>query len=303
MRAVDGVSLRIGPGETLALVGESGSGKTTTGRLITHLEPPSEGYLGLDGQDVTRLSAAGLKAYRHQVQMIFQNPFEALDPRQRMIASLTEPLRLHGIGTVTERRAKAEALLDAVELPRSYGERFPADLSGGQLQRIAIARALILSPRLVVADEPVSMLDVSVRAGTMNLMLDLQRRLGMSYLYITHDLSVARVMSRQIAVMYLGAIVEQGPTEALLAGAGHPYTRLLIAAVAEYRPGVPRRRMRIAADASWRSGIDGGCRFAPRCPIAQDRCRAEAPPPVTLGPSHIASCHFAGEVEVSGLAA
>lgn len=297
LRAVDGIDLALAQGEILALVGESGSGKTTTGKLITRQERPSGGMLRFDGSEVERLSGPALKAYRRSVQMIFQNPFEALDPRHRIVDAVAEPLAIHAIGTARERRARAEAALSQVELPPSrFAERYPSDLSGGQLQRVAIARALVLEPKLIVADEPVSMLDVSVRSGVMNLMLDLRERTRVAYLYITHDLAVARYMSGRTAVMYLGAIVEEGPTEALIACGGHPYTRLLVAAVPEHRPGSRRRRIRLPGDAASVQVLPSGCRFHPRCPLATDLCRTQAPPKVALAADRWAACHYASEV-------
>ena len=296
IRAVDGVSFRIGVGETLALVGESGSGKTTTGRLITLLERPTGGRIRFDDRDVTALRGTARRDYRRFVQMIFQNPYDAFDPRLTVGTSVGEPLSLFGIGTAEERRAKILDALTAVDLipAAQFAERYPADLSGGQLQRVAIARALVLSPRLIVADEPVSMLDVSVRAGIMALMIELQRRTGISYLYVTHDLAVARYMSTRIAVMYRGAIVEEGPTEAIISRPGHPYTRLLISAVPEHRPGMRRQRARIAGDATEPSSE--GCRYQPRCPAAQEICRTTAPPIVELAADHRATCHFAAAI-------
>ncbi len=296
LRAVDGIDLDLAHGEILALVGESGSGKTTVGKLITLQERPGGGSLRFEGADIGNLSGAALKAYRRRVQMIFQNPYEALDPRHTVIQSVMEPLEIHGIGDASSRRALAGTALDQVELrPAShYAGRYPADLSGGQLQRVAIARALVLDPRLLVADEPVSMLDVSVRAGVMNLMLRLSRELGLASLYITHDLAVARAMSSRIAVMYLGAIVEQGPTEALIGAAAHPYTRLLVGAVPEHRAGRRRARVRLAGEAQALTSSPAGCRFAPRCPAATELCRTVPPPRVQLSPEHWSACHFAG---------
>ena len=289
--AVDGVDLDIRSGETVALVGESGSGKTTTGKLITLQETPSAGSLRFAGVDLATLDAAGRKAHRRHVQMIFQNPYEALDPRHRILDSVIEPLAIHGIGERAERRARAEAMLEQVELRPAarFARRYPSDLSGGQLQRVAIARALVLSPRLVVADEPVSMLDVSVRSGVMNLMGKLSRELGVSYLYITHDLAVARHMSSRIAVMYLGAIVEEGPTEALISRPAHPYTRLLIAAVPGHGTDQPRKRQRLIGEPG--GAVGPGCRFAPRCPLANELCRTKPPSFVDIAPGHRASCH------------
>jgi oligopeptide/dipeptide ABC transporter ATP-binding protein len=305
VRAVDGIDLRLMPGEVLAVVGESGSGKTTTGRLITLQDRPTGGTLRFEGRDVAGLSGAALKAYRRRVQMIFQNPFEALDPRHRVIDAVAEPLAIHGIGSAAERRARAEAALADVDLRpiARFADRHPADLSGGQLQRVAIARALILEPALIVADEPVSMLDVSVRSGVMTLMTELRRRTGVAYLTITHDLAVARYMSDRTAVMYLGAIVEEGPTEDLIAGAAHPYTRLLIQAVPEHRSGARRARIRLPGDAQSVKAIPDGCRFHPRCPMARDVCRTTEPPKVAVGPGRWAACHFAGEVLATGVAA
>lgn len=301
--AVDHVSLRLGGGETIAIVGESGSGKTTTGRIVTLQERPTRGAVIYDGKDVTGLSGAALKRFRRDVQMIFQNPYEALDPRFTVGQSLREPLDLHDHLPATERQARVLAMLAAVELrpAEAFAERYPADLSGGQLQRVAIGRALILEPRLVVADEPVSMLDVSVRSGVMNLMLALQQRLGVSYLYITHDLAVARHMADRIAVMYLGALVEEGPTEALVQAAGHPYTRLLISAVPEHHGGARRKRIELRGDALTADKAPTGCRFNTRCPMAREICRTTAPPMVTLAPNHRAACHFAADVADRGL--
>ncbi len=239
--AVDGIDLDIGAGETLALVGESGSGKTTTGRIVALLEKPTRGRVIFDGRDVTALVGAEQRAHRRAVQIIFQNPYEAFDPRLTIGAAVAEPLRLQKIGTAREWRAKAEELLVSVDLrPASaFLDRYPSDLSGGQLQRASIARALALSPRLLVADEPVSMLDVSVRAGVMLLLLDLQEKRGLSCLFITHDLAVARTMSRRIAVMRHGRIVEQGDTDEIIAEPKHSYTKQLLEAVPEYRVSSP----------------------------------------------------------------
>lgn len=305
VRAVDGIDLDLAAGATLAVVGESGSGKTTTGRVVTLQERPIAGSVRFEGTEVATLAGSAAKRYRRAVQMIFQNPYEALDPRLTVGASVAEPLDIHAMGSAAERRERAEAMLAAVELrpAAAFADRHPADLSGGQLQRVAIARALILEPALIVADEPVSMLDVSVRSGVMTLMTELRRRTGVAYLTITHDLAVARYMSDRTAVMYLGAIVEEGPTEDLIAGAAHPYTRLLIQAVPEHRSGARRARIRLPGDAQSVKAIPDGCRFHPRCPMARDVCRTTEPPKVAVGPGRWAACHFAGEVLATGVAA
>ncbi|TCS59615.1 peptide/nickel transport system ATP-binding protein [Primorskyibacter sedentarius] len=303
--AADDVTLELHAGETLAVVGESGSGKTTAGRIATLQERPTSGGVLYEGQEVTGLTGAALKAFRAKVQMIFQNPYDALNPRLTVSQSLAEPLMLHGLVPRSGLRAAVLEMLEAVELrpAESFADAFPSELSGGQLQRIAIARALIIKPMVVIADEPVSMLDVSIRSGVMNLMRGIQRDTGVTYLYITHDLSVARYMADRIAVMYLGAVLEEGPAESLISAAAHPYTRLLIEAAPEHRAtAVKRNRIRLPGDAASQSGLPPGCRFHPRCPLAQPICREKAPPRAALGGGQTASCHFAHEVKKTGLA-
>lgn len=304
--AADDVTLALQPGETLAVVGESGSGKTTAGRIATLQERPTAGRVWYDGEDVTGLTGPALKDFRAKVQMIFQNPYDALNPRLTVGQSLAEPLTLHGLVPRVGLRAAVLEMLEAVELrpAETFADAFPSELSGGQLQRIAIARALIIKPRVVIADEPVSMLDVSIRSGVMNLMRGIQRDTGVTYLYITHDLSVARYMADRIAVMYLGAVLEEGPADTLISAAAHPYTRLLIQAVPEHRATGPKRnRIRLPGDAASPSGLPCGCRFHPRCPLAQPICRETMPPRTTLGGGQVAACHFATEVQKTGLAA
>lgn len=304
--AADDVSLSLLPGKTLAVVGESGSGKTTAGRIATLQERPTAGRVLFDGRDVTTITGAALKAFRARVQMIFQNPYDALNPRLTVLQSLSEPLRLHGLVPRSGLRDAVLEMLEAVELKPApaFADSFPSELSGGQLQRIAIARALIIRPQVVIADEPVSMLDVSIRSGVMNLMRHIQETMGVTYLYITHDLSVARYMADRIAVMYLGAILEEGPAETLIANAAHPYTRLLIRAAPDHRSvGRARTRIRLKGDAISQLGVPPGCRFHPRCPLAQEICRTVVPPARTFDSGQTSACHFADEVRAHGLAA
>jgi oligopeptide/dipeptide ABC transporter ATP-binding protein len=297
VRAVDGVTLGVDEKEVVALVGESGSGKTTIGKLACRLELPTGGEIRFGDVSVPALRGTALKRFRQNVQMIFQNPYESLDPRYTIGATIVEPLVLHGIGSSTERKQRAQEALNQVELrpAADFMERLPQDLSGGQRQRVAIARALVLNPRLIVADEPVSMLDVSIRSGIMNLMDRLREEHDMAYLYITHDLAVARYMASRMAVMYLGRIVEEGPTDVLIHEAGHPYTRLLLAAVPGEHVG-GRERVVLQGEAAAISRIPDGCRFHPRCPLAQPICREQDPPHVPLGDGRYAACHFASDV-------
>lgn len=302
--AADNVTLKLYPGQTLAVVGESGSGKTTAGRVATLQERPNSGAIYFDGKEVTNITGATLKAFRAKVQMIFQNPYEALNPRMTVGQSLAEPLTIHGLVPRSGLRDAVLAMLEAVELrpAETYADSFPSDLSGGQLQRISIARALIIRPRVVIADEPVSMLDVSIRSGVMNLMRSFQESTGVTYLYITHDLAVARYMADRIAVMYLGAIMEEGPAQTLITNAAHPYTRLLISAAPDHlASGTKRSRIRLNGDAASEGGLPSGCRFHPRCPMAQDICRQSAPPLTNIGDGRTAACHFAQDVRAQGL--
>ncbi|WP_157245085.1 ABC transporter ATP-binding protein [Nonomuraea typhae] len=286
VRAVDGVSFTVGPGELLALVGESGSGKTTTAQTVLRMADPTAGTIRFAGQDITTLPRRRLKAVRRRMQVVFQDPYESLDPRFRIGRSVAEPLAVHGVGTRAERR---EMVLDALEraglAPASaFAERFPHELSGGQRQRAAIAAAIVLGPDLLIADEPVSMLDVSVRAGVLALFDEL-RAAGLGILMITHDLSTTARHADRIAVMYLGRIVEEGPAAEVIANPVHPYTRALVAAVP--RAGQERRPIPILpGEPADPSAVPAGCRFHPRCPIAQEDCKRHDP-----GLTPVASAH------------
>ena len=277
VRAVRGVSFEIAPGATLGLVGESGSGKSTTGRLVTRLLDPTAGTVLFDGQDITRLRGDALRTARAGFQTIFQDPYGSLDPRHTVSSAIAEPLQAHGRGSRQERRERVEELLTLVGLPVGYATRLPHQLSGGQRQRVAIARALAVHPRLVVCDEPVSSLDVSVQAQVIELLLDLQRRLGLTYLFVSHDLALVRHVSDEIAVMYLGRIVERGPADDVYRRPRHPYTRSLIASM----PG--RRRVgepAVTGEIPSATQVPAGCSFAGRCPFVQPRCQVEEPLPV-----------------------
>ena len=296
--AVDGVSVDLRRGEILALVGESGCGKSTLGRLLAGLESPTEGDVSYRGQPVAVLRGGAAKQFRRDVQMIFQNPYESLDPRMTIGATVTEPLQIHGLASsLTHRGSVLDALAEVgLTPPESFVDRLPHELSGGQRQRVAIARAMVLHPQVLIADEPVSMLDASIRSGVMNLMHDLRQAKGVSYLFITHDLAVARYMGDRIAVMYLGKVVEEGPIDPVLAGPAHPYTRFLLAAVPRIEAQAQRARVRLTGEAAETKQIPPGCRFHPRCPLAQAICRSDLPPLVAVGPDRTAACHFAREV-------
>lgn len=294
-RAVDGVSFTLRAGETLGLVGESGCGKSTLGKAIVRLNSPASGNILFQGEDLAALSQRRLKPLRRHLQMVFQDPAESLNARHSVAELLTEPFAIHGIGTPADRPARVAALLERVGLPASAADRHAFEFSGGQRQRIGIARALALEPRLIICDEPVSALDVSIQGQILNLLLDLQRELGLAYLFIAHDLAVVKHVSDRIAVMYLGRIVEMADADTLYARAAHPYTRALISAIPE--PDPRRRVKRIVLQGDVPSPIrpPSGCAFHPRCPHATDRCRVEAPVLRVSDPArpqHRVACHL-----------
>ena len=300
VHALQGVSFQLQAGRSLGVVGESGSGKSTLARLVMALEPPTSGTVRLAGQDLHALPPAALRRARASFQMVFQDPFGSLDPRQTVGRIVAEPLAAQGQGSPADRLARAGAMLDAVGLRASDAAKYPHEFSGGQRQRIAIARALVTSPRLIVADEPVSALDVSVQAQVLNLMQDLQDRLGVTYLFISHDLAVVDLVCDEVLVLYQGRVVEQGTPEILFQAAAHPYTRALMDAVPGARSGslaAASRRQRAALPVDTPAPThSGGCAFAARCPWRQSACDAAMPALRLLAPGHVAACHRAETV-------
>ncbi|MEK1892789.1 MAG: oligopeptide/dipeptide ABC transporter ATP-binding protein [Rhizobium sp.] len=291
VRAVDGVSLEIAEGETVALVGESGCGKSTLGKSLVRLVDPSSGRVTFKGRDVTAMSGSELQSVRRRIQMIFQDPFASLNPRQTIRAILTAPLAVHGVGERKRREAIAAQMVAHVGLPADALDRHPHEFSGGQRQRIGIARALILQPELVICDEPVSALDLSIQAQILNLLVEMKTELSLSYLFISHDLSVVRYFADRVLVMYLGRIVESASTSELWANAKHPYTQALLAAVPD--PSRRKQAAPITGDLPSPHNPPAGCRFHTRCPLATDICRAEDPTLRPFGTGHAAACHHA----------
>jgi peptide/nickel transport system ATP-binding protein len=293
MRAVDDVSFEIRPGETLGLVGESGSGKTTTGRAVLRKVPLAAGRIWFQGEEITTVSGEPLRRLRRRMQLVFQDPYASLNPRMRVFDIVAEPLLVHGlVRRIREAETQVAELLALVGLPADAMFRYPHAFSGGQRQRIGIARALSLHPELIVADEPVSALDVSIRAQVVNLMQDLQEQLGLTYLFIAHDLSIVRHISHRIAVMYAGKLVETGTPDEIYGNPAHPYTRALLSAVPTPDPVVEATRKRIVLSGSVPNLAEppSGCRFHTRCPLAVDRCREAEPPLTERTPGHRAAC-------------
>ncbi len=296
LRAVDGVSLRIEAGRTLGLVGESGCGKSTTGKLALGLIAPTSGEVRCEGEPMPAAGTAPWRALRRRLQMVYQDPLGALDRRLPIGMQIAEPLAIHGLATPAEQRERALAAMADVGLQSHQFGRYPHELSGGQRQRVVLARALITEPRLLVCDEPISALDVSIQAQVVNLLLDLQERRGVAYLFISHDLKVVRQVSHAVAVMYLGRIVEQGEAESLFARPAHPYTRALVSAIPT--AGEKRERILLQGDPPNPVNLPSGCAFHPRCPFATARCKAERPDLQVLDDGRQVSCHRVNEREL-----
>jgi oligopeptide/dipeptide ABC transporter ATP-binding protein len=292
------VSFQIGRGETVGLVGESGCGKSTVARMVLHLLAPTSGTVTFDGTDVTRLSSRAMKPYRRRMQIVFQDPFSSLNPRMRIIESVGEPLVTHGIATGAAKRARVCELMELVGLSAADVEKYPHQFSGGQAQRIGIARALATNPDLIVCDEAVSSLDVSVQAQVLNLLKQLQRELGLSYLFIAHDLNVVRYIADRVYVMYLGRMVEVGASETIMGDPQHPYTEALIGSIATPTASGGVRRVRVVArgEVPSPSRPPAGCHFHPRCPKVFDTCRTEVPPLYRLPNGQLSACHLRAEV-------
>ncbi|TRY26614.1 dipeptide ABC transporter ATP-binding protein [Brevibacillus sp. LEMMJ03] len=291
VKAVDGVSFSVKRGETLGIVGESGCGKSTTARLVIRLLKETAGSIRFEGRELTALSAGELRTVRRDMQMIFQDPYASLNPRWTVERTLLEPMLVYGIGSKGEQRDRVQELLTHVGLNPSYAKRYPHEFSGGQRQRIGIARALVLHPKLIIADEPVSALDISIQAQVINLLQDLQEQYRLTYLFISHDLSVVRHISDRVAVMYLGRIVELAETEKLFATPLHPYTEALMSAVPDVQ-GAKKERIILRGDVPSPANPPAGCAFHTRCPRCMDICKTEAPPLKEAAPGQLAACHL-----------
>ncbi|MCR2807454.1 ABC transporter ATP-binding protein [Paenibacillus soyae] len=296
LKAVNDISFNIARGETVGVVGESGCGKSTAGRTILRLYEPTSGGVTFDGKDIYKLKGAEMKALRRNMQMIFQDPYASLNPRMTVTDIIGEALDIHNLaGSRAERKRRVEDLLDLVNLNPEHALRYPHEFSGGQRQRIGIARALAVDPKFIIADEPISALDVSIQAQVVNLMQDLQRKMGLTYLFIAHDLSMVKHISDRVAVMYLGKIVELAESSELYDNPRHPYTRALLSAIPIPDPQVEAERERIVLKGDLPSPINppSGCQFHTRCPIATDKCKTDAPKLLDVGKGHFAACHYA----------
>lgn len=296
LKAVNDISFEIGRGETVGVVGESGCGKSTAGRTILRLYEPTSGGVTFDGKDIYKLRGSELKALRRNMQMIFQDPYASLNPRMTVGDIIGEALDIHNLaGSKTERKRKVEGLLDLVNLNPDHATRYPHEFSGGQRQRIGIARALAVDPKFIIADEPISALDVSIQAQVVNLMQELQRKMGLTYLFIAHDLSMVKHISDRVAVMYLGKIVELAESSELYDNPRHPYTRALLSAIPIPDPQVEAERERIVLKGDLPSPINppSGCQFHTRCPIATEKCKTDAPKLAEVSKGHFAACHYA----------
>ena len=296
VRAVDGVSFTVEAGKTLALVGESGCGKSTVSRLVLRLIEPDAGTVRFEGRDLGALDANALRAFRRDAQIIFQDPYASLNPRMTVSQILTEPLALHDLVPAARRRERVEELLRLVGLEPRFARRYPHEFSGGQRQRIAIARALAVEPKLIICDEPVSALDVSIRSQILNLLRDLQDRLGLAYIFVSHDLAVVKHIADRVAVMNLGVIVETANAETLFAAPRHPYSRALLSAIPVPKPRARRSRIVLQGEMPSALHPPAGCRFHTRCPYAIDRCRIEEPQLLADGAGHATACHRTAEL-------
>ena len=293
IKAVDGISLSILPGETLGLVGESGCGKSTTGRLILRLLPPTSGQVFFEGRDISNLDARSLRELRRHMQIVFQDPFASLNPRMHVEDIVGEPIIFHRLASGQDLKDRVAHLLDVVGLSSQHAKRYPHEFSGGQRQRIGVARALAVNPKLIVCDEPVSALDVSIQAQVLNLLQDLQRDFGLTYLFIAHDLSVVKHISDRVAVMYLGRIVELAPKAAIYETPMHPYTRALLSAIPVANPNYKRERILLEGDVPSPYNPPPGCHFHTRCPQVMEHCRIQEPSLGHVGEGHFVACHRA----------
>ncbi|WP_274651006.1 ABC transporter ATP-binding protein [Paenibacillus humicola] len=295
LKAVDNVSFRIPRGKTLGLVGESGSGKSTVGRTVLRLLEPDGGSIRFDGEELTKLPGEALRKKRQQMQMIFQNPLSALNPRMSVGRIIQDPMIIHKMGTKKEQLKRVDELLERVGLPLSVADAYPTELSGGQQQRVGIARALALQPKLIVCDEAVSALDVSIQLQIIMLLQELQQEFNLTSIFISHNLAVVEYLSDEVAVMYLGEIVENGPVEEVFANPQHPYTRVLMDSVLKIpESGVKREMVEIRGEMPSPLNPPSGCAFHPRCPLATEKCRSQKPEKRLIRPGHEAACHFAG---------